>query len=297
MSNGIPANSWVRDLEIAANGAIVAATTNGVFFSTNNGDSWFMASGVTSSDTVSTLVILSDTTSDGGKTGLQQQVVAGTVGGKIIKGILEETTLTFETTYLFTGDAEIAGIIAVYELQEQAYYLFAALYDAYGAVGGVIFSLLLGGAWEYIDDNLPDVVSAIASTYPSRNNSAQRETYTLFAGVFNNTTNGAGVYKLSFTVDVEEIDNQIPSDNKLAQNYPNPFNPSTTIQFALPKESFTRLEIYNALGEKVLTLVSENLKAGTYEYEWNAEGLPSGIYFYRLNTENYSEIKKMILLR
>lgn len=95
--------------------------------------------------------------------------------------------------------------------------------------------------------------------------------------------------------DINEKD-KLPSDIHLGQNYPNPFNPSTKIQFALPKESFTRLEIFNALGEKVSTLVSETLSAGTYDYEWNAGSLSSGIYFYRLKTEKFSEIKKMILL-
>jgi hypothetical protein len=83
----------------------------------------------------------------------------------------------------------------------------------------------------------------------------------------------------------------------LYQNYPNPFNPSTTMKFSIPKESFTKLEIFNALGEKVSTLVSENLSAGTYEYEWNAEGLPSGIYFYRLSAENFVQTKKLLLIK
>jgi len=83
----------------------------------------------------------------------------------------------------------------------------------------------------------------------------------------------------------------------LYQNYPNPFNPSTTIQFSLPKESFINLEIFNALGEKITTVVSENLAAGTYKYEWNAEGLPSRIYFYRFSTENYSQTNKLILIK
>jgi len=100
-----------------------------------------------------------------------------------------------------------------------------------------------------------------------------------------------------FTTGVELINTQNPEDFSLSQNYPNPFNPSTKIQFALPKESFTKLEIFNAIGEKVSTLVSENLSAGIYEYEWNAKELSSGIYFYRLITDKFSGIKKMILLR
>src|SRR3990172_4876610 len=97
---------------------------------------------------------------------------------------------------------------------------------------------------------------------------------------------------------VEEINDKVlPKEFNLYQNYPNPFNPSTTIQFALPKESFTKLEIFNALGEKVSTLVSETISAGTYKYEWNAKDLSSGIYFYRLSTENYVQTKKLLLMK
>ena len=87
------------------------------------------------------------------------------------------------------------------------------------------------------------------------------------------------------------------SSFELMQNYPNPFNPSTTIRFAIPKESFTSLEIFNALGEKISTLVSETLSEGTYRYSWNSVGFPSGIYFYKLSSGTFTEIKKMILIK
>ncbi|HEY7752047.1 MAG TPA: T9SS type A sorting domain-containing protein, partial [Ignavibacteriaceae bacterium] len=119
----------------------------------------------------------------------------------------------------------------------------------------------------------------------------------MYIGFYENTSSGAKIYKRTFVVDVEETDNEIPPDFKLDQNYPNPFNPSTAIQFSIPEESFVKLEIFNSLGEKITTLVSEELNAGNYKYEWNAENLSSGIYFYRLNTNNFSEMKKMIFLK
>lgn len=96
---------------------------------------------------------------------------------------------------------------------------------------------------------------------------------------------------------IDDNNNIIPSEYSLEQNYPNPFNPSTTIQFSIPEQSFVKLEVFNALGEKVTTLVSEELNAGSYKYGWNAEGLPSGIYFYKLQADNFVEAKKMILMR
>ncbi|MCH7772308.1 MAG: T9SS type A sorting domain-containing protein [Bacteroidetes bacterium] len=98
-------------------------------------------------------------------------------------------------------------------------------------------------------------------------------------------------------VGIEAISNEIPIEFSLSQNYPNPFNPVTAIRFAIPQSSYVSLEVFNALGEKVEVLVFEELSAGTYKYEWNAEDLTSGIYFYRLTTGSFSESKKMILLK
>ena len=102
---------------------------------------------------------------------------------------------------------------------------------------------------------------------------------------------------LDVVTSVGPVQNLNADSYYLFQNYPNPFNPSTTIQFALPKESFAKLEIFNAIGERVSTLVSETLAAGTYNYEWNAEWLSSGIYFYRLTAGNYIQTKKLLLMK
>lgn len=100
---------------------------------------------------------------------------------------------------------------------------------------------------------------------------------------------------------VETFEDVLPEKFILAQNYPNPFNPSTTIQFSIPERSFVKLEVFNTLGEKVSTLVSEELKAGNYKYEWNAEsvevGLSSGIYFYKFSANEFTKTNKMILLK
>jgi hypothetical protein len=83
----------------------------------------------------------------------------------------------------------------------------------------------------------------------------------------------------------------------LDQNYPNPFNPSTAIQFSLEKSGKTVLEIYNTLGQKVATLVNGELSAGAHRYQWNASGLASGVYFYRLQSNEFVATKKMILVK
>ena len=99
------------------------------------------------------------------------------------------------------------------------------------------------------------------------------------------------------TVDVEEEPIMIPAEYVLYQNYPNPFNPTTNIKFSIPRYSYVRLIIYNALGREVETLVSNELAAGIHNIEWTAKNMASGIYFYRIEAENFVKVNKMLLLK
>ncbi len=83
----------------------------------------------------------------------------------------------------------------------------------------------------------------------------------------------------------------------LAQNYPNPFNPSTTISFTLQSGSFVTLKIFDVMGREVTALVSQEKEAGTYQMRWNASGMPSGVYFYRLQAGIYTETKRLVILK
>jgi hypothetical protein len=96
------------------------------------------------------------------------------------------------------------------------------------------------------------------------------------------------------TVDKEVL---VPSDYALEQNYPNPFNPTTTISFSLPSKTFVTLKIFDALGREVSVVLGEELSPGTYSRQWNSANAPSGVYFYRLQAGQYTETKKMLLLR
>jgi len=91
---------------------------------------------------------------------------------------------------------------------------------------------------------------------------------------------------------------KLPMAFALYQNYPNPFNPVTAIEYQLPKFSHVDLSIYNLLGQKVATLVNKKQMAGSYNVEWDASGFASGVYFYRLETEQgFSQTKKLILVQ
>lgn len=98
-------------------------------------------------------------------------------------------------------------------------------------------------------------------------------------------------------IGVEDLPNTIIGDFTLAQNYPNPFNPSTTIEFALDKAADVTLTVYNLAGQKVQTLVSGRQAPGNYEIDFDASNLASGVYFYRLSSQNVELTKKMILMK
>ncbi len=83
----------------------------------------------------------------------------------------------------------------------------------------------------------------------------------------------------------------------LGNNYPNPFNPETSIRFAITERSYVELKVYNSLGIEVDRLIDQSLTPGTYLVKWNAGNFASGVYFYAMETENFSEIKKMILIK
>jgi photosystem II stability/assembly factor-like uncharacterized protein len=90
---------------------------------------------------------------------------------------------------------------------------------------------------------------------------------------------------------------QNPTEFKLEQNYPNPFNPTTVIPFSLQSKSFVSLKIYDLIGRVIATIISEELSAGNYLKQWNADGLPSGVYFCQLRAGSLVEMKKLMLMR
>jgi len=111
---------------------------------------------------------------------------------------------------------------------------------------------------------------------------------------------GSDIIVSDFTIGVvstgETTDN-LPNVYSLEQNYPNPFNPTTKINYSIPKEGLVTLKIYNTIGEEVAIPVNEEKQAGIYELNWNAENLPTGVYFYQLKAGSFIETKKMILIK
>lgn len=105
------------------------------------------------------------------------------------------------------------------------------------------------------------------------------------------------VAALQSVLSVSKEGNSVPSVFSLEQNYPNPFNPETKISFSIPQAGFVTVDVYSSLGQKVSTLVHEQLEQGSYSATFSGKGLASGLYFYTLRVGNHSETKKMLLLQ
>ena len=106
---------------------------------------------------------------------------------------------------------------------------------------------------------------------------------------------------VSFCGYIDEVKNSginnIPLKYNLSQNYPNPFNPVTKIDYAIPKNGFVSLKIYDILGREEKILVNENKTPGLYSIDFNASDFPSGVYFYKLTCNDFIDVKRMILIK
>ena len=111
------------------------------------------------------------------------------------------------------------------------------------------------------------------------------------------TTGGIWILTDTTLVNINPSGDLIPGDYSLKQNYPNPFNPETVIGYSLPAAGKVTLKIYDILGKEVAELVNEEKPAGQYEVKFNASKLTSGVYLYTLKAGNYTETKKMVLIK
>lgn len=124
----------------------------------------------------------------------------------------------------------------------------------------------------------------------------------IYAPHYNLSDESDAVFKIDIADGVARISDEIPTDYALEQNYPNPFNPVTRIQYQLPDRSQVRLEIYNALGNKIATLVNNTQSAGAYMVIWNGKDehgnqMSSGIYFYRISADGFNQTRRMMLMK
>ena len=298
VNNGL-SNMYVNAI-IASGANIYAGTNIGVFMTSNNGASWsLLNNGLTNLSVLSFAItetcIYAGTFSSG--------IFLSTNNGDSWVAMNEGLTNTF-----------------VYSLAVSGANIFAGTYG-----GGVFMSSNNGSNWFNINMGMTN--KYVMALVVSGSN--------LFAGTLNgiflSTNNGTNwiqknqginpvqafycfsikdnfiftgaqygsIWRRSLTeiIGIQNISTEMSSTYSLSQNYPNPFNPTTTIKFVLARKGKASIIILDMLGKEIAKLVNEFLNAGTYTVDWNASDFPSGVYFCRLQTEDYKETKRIVLVK
>jgi len=251
----------------AANGTnLFAGTYAGVFLSTNNGTNWTPASAGLTNPYLRSFGVSPNGAGSA-------HLLAGTASPPgLLNGIFRSTNNGESWSMVLPSPG--VNAFAVYDTNPFA-----------GADNGVFVSTNHGTSWTAANSGLTS--TAIYSFAVSGTS--------LFAG-----TVGSGVWRRPLSemiTSVQHISPELPTRFALRQNYPNPFNPSTTLSFNIPHSSFVILKVYNILGQEVRTLVNEKKDAGAHMVRFNAEGLPSGVYVYRIESAGHVASRKMLLLK
>lgn len=155
----------------------------------------------------------------------------------------------------------------------------------------------------YIDSLIVKVSTDGGLTFPTEifrkggNQLATAPQTTTYFVPSNNTMWRSHKSSLSDIVSVNSDELSVPAKYSLNQNYPNPFNPETVISYDLPVSDFVEIKIFDILGKELITIVNEKQNSGAHEIKFNGANLPSGIYFYRLNTNGFTDTKRMVLIK
>ena len=270
----LPANSWVYDIDkIGVN--LVLATSNGVYKSSNDGSNWLKVPGLTLLDTPKTLCVYTENGSD-------HKLSVGTQKGEILHSHGDITGLSVGISF------EVSVIIAQMFVPNEA--LLSAFPMNLNPLGiGLYRSTDYGQSWIDFGQGLTGEyrISTIAGK-------TSGNTVTLYAGSFN----GVRLYERTYIVGVNNLSTEIPDEFSLSQNYPNPFNPSTRIRFEVKIKADINIKVYDSNGKEVAEIVNELLTPGSYETEFNASHLSSGMYYYQFFADgNFIESRKMTMVK
>lgn len=154
-----------------------------------------------------------------------------------------------------------------------------------GCDSGVVLSRNNGASWINKSEGLNNNMRTVSKLFYANNY--------VFASV------SAELWRRPYldAINVKKISEQVPVKYSLSQNFPDPFNPSTTIQYSVPTKGLVTLTVYDLLGRVITMLVNETQTPGTYMVDWNASTNPSGVYFYTLQTSNFTDTKRMVLIK
>lgn len=216
----------------------------------------------------------------------------GYVSGTNFAGaiILKTTNQGSNWNTIYTRDSLILEGINFYGESGVGIAYGEKFYTGDNYVPSVLRTTDFGATWslQTISESAPNVNVTSSSMIDKYN-------YFIAGGTFQegriyNTKNGG-------STSINNNGGIVTSDYSLSQNFPNPFNPATSIKFNLPVRSNVTLKVYNGLGKEIIELVNEQKAEGSYEIKFDASNLPSGVYYYKLTSDNFSDTKKMILIK
>jgi hypothetical protein len=260
VNNGLPEQD-VNSIAVLGTNVFAGTWGAGVFLSTNNGTNWISRSENMANRWVLRLAVLGPNLFAG---------TASLTGGGLF--LSSNNGINWNAVYNGIPNQDI------YDLSVTGMNIVAGTY------AGIFLSTNYGTSWinENQGFNTSQSVFAILVTsdyiFAGTNNSIWRRPY-------------------SEVVGVENSNSEIPSKYSLSQNYPNPFNPITNVKFSMLNERDVKLVVYDVQGREVQTLVNEKLSAGIYEVKFDGSMLNSGVYFYKMMTDGFTETKKMLLIK
>jgi hypothetical protein len=151
---------------------------------------------------------------------------------------------------------------------------------------GIFFTLNGGVNWFQANDGFDSIPNVVPN-------------FAIKDSIVYAVIDGLSIWKrpLAGIIGIVNTGTEIPSSFSLYQNYPNPFNPSTNIRFDVQKPGFISIKIYDMLGREIALIVNEQLKPGTYQVDWDGTNFTSGVYFYTMRTEGYTQTKRMVLIK
>jgi photosystem II stability/assembly factor-like uncharacterized protein len=242
----------------AYNSNIFAGNSLGVFRSTNNGVNWTLVNSGLTTTNISSLVIKGSTLFAGTDAGVFRTTNNGNNWVRINMGLTDTAILAL--TYTTNQDRIFAG-----------------------TQSGMFYTTVTGTKWTKIN-------SGLKSTYVTCLATDNDFIYAAIAS--------AGVWKYSLAkINDKEISTDNSNTKIQTQNYPNPFNPATVISFQVKMNSKVTLRIYDAMGREIQTLMNENMQPGMYDVKFDGSQLPSGVYYYKMVMDGFTETKKMILIK
>lgn len=284
-------NAWVMSLAVLGTNLFAGTDGYGVFLSTNNGGSWTAVNSGLTNTWVHSFAALGTNLFAGTENGVCLSTNDGaswTAAGLPNAEVFSLAALPNGAggTNLFAGAMWWDTSVVVIPLANvDSIPVLGTNRIAENDSGGVYLSTNNGTGWTTVD-------SGLTSTYVW---SLAVLGTNLFAG-----TAAGSVWQRPLSEMITGVEDQrknLPTKFSLQQNYPNPFNPSTIISYLLPVNGFVNLKVYDVLGRRVETLVSERENAGSHAVTFNAANLPSGVYFYRLEAGAYHDTKKLLLLK